>query len=148
MRYNTNPAFWRALHSLAHPISLVAVLLLLLNDHWLRWQYPSWLTGKLGDFTWLVFAPFIAAAALAWVLPRSRSGGHDVSCPYSKRRIHHEQIVGVTAFAFIGLWFALAKTVPAVHGWTVQAWEAVIAWRGTLRMDATDLLNQNVDWSS
>lgn len=122
MRPNSNPAFWRALHSLAHPVSVAAVLLLLFNDHWLRWQHPSWLTGKLGDFAWLVFAPFIAAAALAWVLPR------------------RERLIGLTAFTFIGLWFALAKTVPAVHGLTVQASEAVIGWRGTLRLDASDLL--------
>ncbi|MEZ4672445.1 MAG: hypothetical protein R3E39_31460 [Anaerolineae bacterium] len=125
MRTTSNPAFWRALHSLAHPVSLAAMVLLLFNDHWLRWHYPSWLTGKLGDFTWLVFAPFIAAALLAWVVPRGKQ---------------NERLVGLLAFACIGLWFALAKTVPAVHSLTVQAWEAVIGWRGTLRMDASDLL--------
>jgi len=64
-----NRAFQRAMHSLAHPISLGAIVLLLFNDHWLRWNHPSWLTGKLGDFAWLAFAPFIAALLLAWVIP-------------------------------------------------------------------------------
>lgn len=60
-----NRAFWRAARCLTHPLTMAAVILLLVNDHWLRWHYPSWLTGKLGDFTWLMFAPFIAAAVLA-----------------------------------------------------------------------------------
>ena len=86
MRPTSNPAFWRALHSLAHPVSLAAVALLLFNDHWLRWHYPSWLTGKLGDFTWLVFAPFIAA--LLWplltfvlLLPQHQPVDHDANRP-------------------------------------------------------------------
>ncbi len=121
-----NRAFWRALHSLVHPLSIGAVLLLLFNDHWLRHNYPSWLTGKLGDFTWLMFAPFIAAAVFAWLIPR-RVG-------------NHEQVVGGASFAFIGLWFALAKTVPAVHLLTTETVEAIVGWEGTLRLDATDLL--------
>ena len=121
-----NRAFWRALHSLAHPISIGAVLILLLNDHWLRHTHPSWLTGKLGDFTWLVFAPFIAALVFAWLIPR--------------RVRHYDSIVGMVAFGFIGLWFALAKTIPAVYGFTKTAWESLVGWEGTLRLDPTDLL--------
>lgn len=121
-----NRALWRAINSFIHPMSMAAVVLLLFNDHWLRWHYPSWLTGKMGDFTWLVFAPFIAAVFFSWVIPR--------------RLKRHEQIVGVLSFAAIGLWFALAKTVTPVHELTVNAWEAIIGWQGTQRMDATDLL--------
>lgn len=122
----SNKAFRRAAHSLTHPLSIIAIVLLLLNDHWLRWTYPSWLTGKLGDFTWLIFAPFIAAIVFAWVIPR---------------RLHnHEQIVGFVSFITIGLWFALAKTVPAIHLVTTMAWENIIGWQGSLRMDVSDLL--------
>ena len=35
-----NRAFWRAFHSLTHPLSLLAIGVLLFNDHWLRHQ-PS-----------------------------------------------------------------------------------------------------------
>jgi len=122
----TNRAFWRALNALAHPISIAAVITLLFNDHWLRWNHPSWLTGKLGDFTWLIFAPFVAGLFFAWLIPR--------------RIQQHERIVGMVSITVIGLWFALAKTIPLVHGLTTTAWENIIGWQGTLRMDATDLL--------
>jgi hypothetical protein len=121
-----NAAFRRAFHSLTHPLSIAAIILLLFNDHWLRWNYPSWLTGKLGDFTWLTFAPFIAALFFAAVIPR--------------RLKRHETIVGVLAFGTIGVWFALAKTVPLFHALTTGAWETIIGWQGTLRMDSSDLL--------
>lgn len=121
-----NPAFQRAMHSLAHPISLGAIVLLLFNDHWLRWNHPSWLTGKLGDFTWLVFAPFIAALLLAWVIPA--------------RWKRQETYVGSLSITVIGLWFALAKTVPLVHEWTTVTWNNLIGWQGSLRLDTTDLL--------
>ena len=122
----SNRAFWIALQSLAHPVSLAAVVLLLINDHWLRWSTPSWLTGKLGDFTWLVFAPFIAALVLAWLVPR--------------RLPHHERVVCFLSIGVIGLWFALAKTVSPVHQLTLDVWESIIGWQGSLRIDATDLL--------
>jgi hypothetical protein len=121
-----NRAFWRALHSLTHPISIAAIITLFLNDHWLRFHYPSWLTGKLGDFTWLLFAPFIAATVVAWIVPT--------------RFKQQETIVAGLAFCLIGLWFALAKTIPTIHDMTSQAWEAIIGWEGTLRIDPTDLV--------
>lgn len=145
-------AFWRALHSLAHCVSLAALILLLVNDHYLRLVHPSWLTGKLGDFAWLVFAPFIAALFFAWVVPFHT--GHVVTCPYLIRALvwthhryvhlkmilNHETLVGILSFTTIGLWFTLAKTVPAIHALTTTAWESIIGWQGTLRLDPTDLL--------
>src|SRR5687768_9620553 len=121
-----NRAFWRAINSFIHPLSMAAVVLLLFNDHWLRLYHPSWLTGKLGDFTWLLFAPFIAAVFFSWLIP--------------PRLKQHERLVGLVSFTCIGLWFALAKTVTPIHELTVNAWEAIIGWQGTQRMDATDLL--------
>lgn len=121
-----NKAFWRALHSITHPVSCLAVILLLINDHWLRHTYPSWLTGKLGDFTWLVFAPFICAALFAWLIPAKFK--------------HHERIVGLSAIGFIGVWFATAKTLPAVHALTITALDAIAGWHGSLGMDTTDLM--------
>src|SRR5262245_40893240 len=39
--------------------SIVAVGVLLLNDHVLKAAVPSWLTGKLSDFAGLYFAPYL-----------------------------------------------------------------------------------------
>jgi hypothetical protein len=33
-----------------HPIPLLAVATMALNDHWLKQRFPSWVTGKLSDF--------------------------------------------------------------------------------------------------
>lgn len=44
---------------LLHPISLVAVGVLLLNDHVLKTYYPSWVTGKLSDMAGMVFFPLL-----------------------------------------------------------------------------------------
>ena len=45
-----NNAVRRALLALSHPISIAAVIVVLLNDHWWRRVAPSWFTGKIGDF--------------------------------------------------------------------------------------------------
>jgi len=121
-----NRAFWKAFHSLTHPLSILAILLLLFNDHWLRYAHPSWLTGKLGDFTWLVFAPFIAGLLFAWIVPR--------------RWEQHTRLVGWLSIGFIGLWFATAKTIPFVHHLTTETLYAIVGWEGQLRLDITDLL--------
>jgi hypothetical protein len=117
-----NRSFWKAVHSLSHPISVLAILLLLFNDHYLRWHYPSWLTGKLGDFSWLVFAPFIAAMLFSWLSPQ------------------RSRLIGLLLIAFIGIWFASFKTIPFVMDLTKTVLEALVDWRGSLGMDATDLL--------
>jgi hypothetical protein len=121
-----NRAFSRALHSLTHPIIIGAVALLLVNDHVLRVESPSWLTGKLGDLAWLAFAPIICALVVGWLVPR--------------RLPQQERIVGLISFGFIGVWFALAKTVPTVHAVTITALDAIVGWHGTLGLDPTDLL--------
>lgn len=44
------------------PLFLIALVLLLLNDHVLKYAYPGWLTGKLSDFAGLfVFVLFFYA---------------------------------------------------------------------------------------
>ena len=42
-----------------HPLCLLSVFLLGLNDHYLKWEHPSYLTGKLSDFAGLVFFPLL-----------------------------------------------------------------------------------------
>lgn len=49
---------------LIHPASLIAVSVLLLNDHFLKQAAPSWVTGKLSDFAGLFFAPYVCLAVL------------------------------------------------------------------------------------
>lgn len=59
--------------ALAHPLWLVALVVLVFNDHLLKgaWLIPPWLTGKLSDFAGLLVAPLLVAAVANL---RSRAG--------------------------------------------------------------------------
>jgi hypothetical protein len=52
-----------ASRALAHPIAILAMALLVVNDHVLKAAYPGLVTGKLSDFAGLVFFPLLLAAA-------------------------------------------------------------------------------------
>ena len=56
------------LHLLIRPAFLLALLVLLLNDHFLKTAFPGWLTGKLSDFAGLFVLPvLIYAIAGKWI---------------------------------------------------------------------------------
>ena len=60
-----------SLRALAHPGSVLALVVLVLNDHVLKQAWPGWVTGKLSDVAGLVVAPLLLAALLAIVrVPR------------------------------------------------------------------------------
>jgi hypothetical protein len=115
----TNPTSQKALSLLSHPFSLSAMALLMLNDHLFRRMWPSWWTGKLGDFAWLFFMPFACAVALAWLIP-----------PKWKPQ---PKVVAALAFLLPAGVFALAKTWPWFHEGVVElsgaAFRMPVAWR-------------------
>ena len=57
-----------------HPLALVGLAVLLLNDHVLKALAPGWLTGKLSDVAGLLFFPFLLLA-LVDVVRRRREPG-------------------------------------------------------------------------
>jgi hypothetical protein len=121
-----NEALNRALFLLSQPATLAAMAVLLLNDHLLRRLWPSWWTGKLGDFAWLYFMPFAAAALFALVLPRKLG--------------HRTEMAGWLAFGTVGGVFGLAKTLPVFHAWLVSALEALLGFPVGWQRDPTDLI--------
>jgi hypothetical protein len=46
----------------ARPIPIAAVLLMITNDHWLKAQFPGFLTGKISDFCGVFFLPLFLGA--------------------------------------------------------------------------------------
>lgn len=48
--------------ALAHPVSLAAIGLLIVNDHILKEVWPGFATGKLSDLAGLVFFPLLLVA--------------------------------------------------------------------------------------
>ncbi len=121
-----NNGFQRAVACLIHPFSLIAMGLLLLNDHLFRIFWPSCWTGKLGDFAWLFFFPFALAALLFRLLPRKISKS--------------ERWVSGLAFSLTGGVFTLAKIWPPFHTILVRAASGLFGWSVTWRIDPTDLI--------
>ena len=121
-----NEALDRALFLLSRPASLAAMAVLLLNDHLLRRLWPSWWTGKLGDFAWLYFIPFAATVLFALLLPR--------------RLGRREDLAAWLAFGTIGGVFSLAKTLPVFHAWLVGGLGALLGFPVGWRQDPTDLM--------
>ena len=120
-----NPAFENSLACLQHPLTLLSIAILLLNDHALKIYAPSWLTGKLRDFAGLFFFPFIVAAGL--------------SLAFSKFSLSRERI-GQIAFGIVAIWFGLLKTVPVVNSLTTEFASLFVGGPTRLIMDWTDLV--------
>ena len=47
---------------LLHPLALLSVALLVVNDHVLKWSYPGLVTGKLSDLAGMIFFPLLLQA--------------------------------------------------------------------------------------
>jgi hypothetical protein len=121
-----NPAYRRAIYLLTQPVTLAAITLLFLNDHLFRQLWPSWLTGKLGDFAWLFFFPLALAALLAWLIPA--------------RMPRQTQMTGAVAFGLTGVVFWLAKTLPAFHTALVEVTSRALGFEVGWRRDPSDLI--------
>ena len=95
-----NGAYRRAFASLAHPLTISAVVLLLANDFIFRRLWPSWVTGKLGDAAWLVLRRSCWQPCLRGLSRRA--------CPGRSR-------LSAGLRSADRLTFALIKGVPAIH---------------------------------
>ena len=61
------------LRALRHPIVVANVVLLVINDHWLKQACPGWFSGKLSDAAFMVLAPLWLHAAWTLICGRSRA---------------------------------------------------------------------------
>jgi hypothetical protein len=60
-----------SVRTLASPGFVFALVLLILNDHFMKQAWPGWVTGKLSDVAGLVVAPLLLGVLLtAWRVPR------------------------------------------------------------------------------
>lgn len=107
---------------LSRPACVVAVVVLLLNDHVLKAAYGAWWTGKLSDVAGLVFAPALVAVAVG-----------AVATHLSPERVRQVS-VGLVALVFTLVKVTVWGADAASAAWTVAAGPSVI-----LR-DATDLV--------
>lgn len=116
----------KALRLLIHPFTLLAFVLLLLNDHLLRRLWPSAITGKLGDFAWLFLIPLAVLAALALITPG--------------RGPRRARALPLVAYASVALTYTLAKTLPAIHDLVVSTASGLFGFPVGWRLDPSDLI--------
>jgi hypothetical protein len=107
-----------AVRVLASPVFVLALVMLILNDHVLKQAWPGLVTGKLSDFAGLVVAPLLLAVPLAALGVRR-------SVP--------------VAIALTGMGFVLAKTSVAGAAATSAVW-SLTGVPTLIRADVTDLV--------
>lgn len=113
--------------ALIHPVSLAAIATLVINDHFLKYVAPSWLTGKLSDLAGLFFTPYVCLAVLLTLLS------------FTRRRSSGLRIAMATYFV-IGVLFTTLKTSTAATDFFVSVLSALIGQRISLVVDPSDLI--------
>jgi len=86
---------------LAHPLTIVAIAVLLLNDHVFKQAWPGLVTGKLSDVAGLVVAPPVLGLLFGLFLA--------------------DRIGAAAAVLVTGVGFALVKLTTAWKGWQSAA---------------------------
>jgi len=108
--------------ALLHPVPLLALLVLVVNDHVAKHRWPGLLTGKLSDVAGLIAAPAVLAVLLAPLLRRSAL----------------RPLLPAFTAAATGAGFALAKATAAGAMAASAAWSVVVPSR--VVADPTDLV--------
>lgn len=121
-----NPQFKKSVDLLSSPLSLIALVTLLVNDHFLRLYFPSWLTGKIGDLAWLYFSPFVLAAILSLICPSS----------FRAKKI----VIPAIAFGSVLIVYTLANVSPSINRSLVQFISNLLQMQFRITGDPTDLL--------
>lgn len=117
---------------LFHPVTLLALALLVVNDHWLKGgPLSGWLTGKLSDVAGMASFPLVVTAAVDSVLWLVAMAG--VPVDFTLRRWKLALAIAGTAALMIAIKLSngAARTVA---GWLADLWghAAIVA-------DPTDL---------
>ena len=132
------------LHAAARCLSsrtaLVAVSVLLVNDHLLKALAPSWLTGKLSDVAGLYFAPYLAlliTLGVVWLaqVPMSLGTGRPPTllAPVA-------DALTTSVFVALGALFAALKLAPATAGPSLALLELATGSTHAVVVDPGDLL--------
>ncbi len=103
--------------ALTHPLVLLSIFILLVNDHVLKVYIPSALTGKISDFAGLFFFPILLSAILNLVFQSFQS-----------------RKIALASFIFTAIWFSLIKTIPFFKNLTENIFNIQIV------LDPSDLM--------
>ncbi|MGC4893222.1 hypothetical protein [Micromonospora sp. DT31] len=111
-----------ALAWLGHPVTVLALVVLVVNDHVLKAAHPGLVTGKVSDVAGLVFAPALVAVLVTLVFPRLRA-----------------RVVAGVGLVAVGVGFAVVKADAHVASVASELW-SVVSGPSLIRADLTDLL--------
>ena len=96
----------RCASALTHPLTIAAVVVLLANDLAFKLLWPDhWVTGKLSDLAWVVFAPPLLALLLSFLTFRKPSA---------------ERAAFAAAYAVLPLTYVAFNSSEAMHGWVLS----------------------------
>jgi hypothetical protein len=140
------------MEALLNPVVLLALLVLVVNDHFLKEQWGNTLTGKLSDVAGLVFFPIVCVAIADAAL---RVGG--------RSGVHRSGFVA--ALIVIGIAFTAVKVSPTVaegysYGlgamqWPIESTRAALSGSASptinpvwVLADATDVLALPALWQA
>jgi hypothetical protein len=112
---------------LLHPVALVALAVLVLNDHVWKARYPGWVTGKLSDVAGMIVFPLVACVIARVIMPRADA----------KRVLAGCIAATIVGFTLVKLWPPATHVCEAVMG-ALQTPLAVSPT--TIVRDPTDLL--------
>jgi len=116
------PRAGAALAWLAHPVTLLSAVVLVVNDHLLKAAYPGLVTGKLSDLAGLVVAPPLLAVSATLLLPRLPG-----------------RAAAIASVAATGLGFAVVKSTESGAAAASAAW-SVVNGPSVILADLTDLV--------
>ncbi len=113
----------RILASITHPVFLLAVFVLLINDWWLKPYFSSWWTGKLSDAAMLILAPFLVMFGLILILPK-----------------HRQHWLARIGFGFPAGLFILGKAIPDINSLIYSLLDWVFPFPVHFVFDPSDLI--------
>ncbi len=123
----------RCASALTHPITVVALATLLLNDLLFKALWPdAWITGKLSDLAWVVFALPLLAFLLSL---------------FTRGSIIGARAAFLTAYAGLPLLYAAFNTFEPVHYWILRGIALASGGMGRTPLDATDSIVIPLGWA-
>ena len=116
-----------------HPVTLAAVVVLVVNDWILKPRFHDWLTGKLSDVAGLAFAPVVLSAAIGLALHAAVRLGARIDPSLSRRRLIACCVATAAGFAAVKL---CAPVRELVAGWIGHHAEFYPDWTDLLTLPA------------
>ena len=123
----------RCASAITHPITVVALATLLLNDLLFKAMWPdAWVTGKLSDLAWVVFALPLLAFLLSL---------------FTRGNVVAARAAFLTSYIGLPLLYAAFNTFEPVHYWILRGISLASGGMGRTPLDATDSIVIPLGWA-